>query len=115
MLQVMPNKPPEPLYRQPFARLRVWGISCPHIDAQTGHVNLEHEPDFGTEFDVYPGAPADRRYGLCGEVDHEVFMATLELAKVRQLKRIARALEKMAGIEHDEPADPTRPMKPKED
>lgn len=104
-----------PRYRQPDTQLRVWGIRCPEIDEKTGRVREDQPGDYGAAFEVHIGASADRTYAVDGsDVDRDLFMAMLEIAKVRQLKRIARALEKTAGLQHDEPEDPLDPMKPKE-
>lgn len=105
---------PKKLYSQPSVRLRVWGIDCPELDPTTGSPVSEQRGDYGIDFDLHIGAPADKAYEINGVVDRNVFMTTLEIAKVRQMKRIARALEKLAGLEHDEPEDYTVPKNPKE-
>jgi len=105
----------KPLYRQPEVRVRVWGISASEINRDTGHTLEEQRGDMGTSFEVNVGAPSEQAYAVDGFVtEREIFMATLQFANTRQLNRIARALEKLAGLEHDEPADWLDVMKPKE-
>ena len=88
----------------PTARLTVFGIQGPELNRETGGRRNDQPPDIGIDFDVHHGATEGRQYDINGEHDRNLFMATLEMAKVRQLQRIARALEKLAGLrnEHDE-------------
>jgi len=102
--------PTGPHYPQPALRLSIWGIQAPDVDPETGQAAKEQRGDYGTVFDLHPGAPPGLRYVVDGEVDREMFIAMLKIAEVRQLKRIARALEKANGLEHDEPEDSLDPM-----
>lgn len=72
------DTPSRPLYPQPTARLRIWGIQPPEMDEKTGHVLDGHPGDYGTSFDVHPGAPGDWQYMTNGEVDRDMFMTMLK-------------------------------------
>jgi hypothetical protein len=85
------------------ARLTVHGITGPDL-TEAGIPAKVQAPDEGLTLDVFAGAASEDRYEWdAGSTDREMFMAMLEMAKVKQIMRIANALEKLAGIETKDP------------
>jgi hypothetical protein len=88
------------------ARLTVHGITGP--DLTEARIPARNQlPDDGLTLDLFDGAASEEdRYAWdAGSTDREMFMAMLEMAKVKQLMRIANALEKLAGIETKDPEE----------